>query len=287
MIRHVVLLCAASVMSSFAQQPSITNADIRQASAAGGLEPAIRAAVSAAAGPKWIGYAVPAIPGDSNNSCCWSDNGRGCGLEGGRNTVAASAAPATPVRLEGPSHVVILMRYEQVGAEKLRVFSPDCPLDAGGLPFYWISNVKPAESVAMLVSWLEKRQKGGVRNGSEAAIHAIALHAGSEAEAALTKFSSLSTAEQTRKSTLFWLAKSRGKTGYDVVAKTATADNSDKVREHAVFALTQSNQPEAIPTVIRIAREDKSPRVRKQAMFWLGQSRDKRALEFFEQVLAK
>lgn len=287
MIRHVVLLCTAGGMLSLAQQPTITNADVRQASAASGLEPSIRAAVGAAGGPAWIGYAAPAIPGDYNNGCCWSDNGRGCGLEGGRVTVAANAAPATPVRLEGPSHVVVLMRYEQGVPEKLRVFSPDCPLDGGSLPFYWISNVKPAESVAMLTSWLEKRQEGGGRSGSDAAIHAIALHAGSEAEAALTKFANLSTAEQTRKSALFWLARSRGKTGYDVVAKTAAADSSDKVREHAVFALTQSKQPEAIPTVIRIAREDKSPRVRKQAMFWLGQSRDKRALEFFEQVLAK
>jgi HEAT repeat protein len=86
---------------------------------------------------------------------------------------------------------------------------------------------------------------------------------------------------------LFWLARSRGKSGYDVVAKIAASDESDKLREHAIYALTQSKQPEAIPTVIRIAREDKSPRVRKQAMFWLGQSRDRRALDFFEQVLSK
>jgi hypothetical protein len=180
------------------------------------------------------------------------------------------------------------MRYEHGVAEKLRVFSPDCPLDAGGLPFHWLSNVKPAESVALLTAWLQKREQNGVRSGgTEAAIHAIALHSGPEAEAALTKFAGAATVEQTRKSALFWLARSRGKTGYDVVARTATADESDKVREHAVFAMTQSKQPEAIPAVIRIAREDKSPRVRKQAMFWLGQSRDRRALEFFEQVLAK
>jgi hypothetical protein len=183
--------------------------------------------------------------------------------------------------------VVVLLRFEMGVAEKLRVFSPDCPLDAGGLKFYWLSDVKAAESVAMLTAWRQKRQESRIRGGTDAAIHAIALHAGSEAEAALMKLANAPADEQTRKTSLFWLAKTRGKAGYDVVAKIARADESDKVREHAIFAMTQSKQPEAIPAVIRIAREDKSPHVRKQAMFWLGQSRDPRALDFFEQVLAK
>ena len=286
MIRHVVLLCAGAV-ATLAQQPAITNADVRQASAANGLESAIRAAASAAGGPAWIGYAAPAIAGDFNNGCCWSDGGRGCGLEGDRVIARSNSAPSTPVRLEGPSHVVVLLRHQAGVAEKLRVFSPDCPLDAGGLPFYWLSNVKPAESVAMLGAWHEKRQETRGRGGSEAAIHAIALHAGPEAEAALLEKANASTSEQTRKTALFWLARSRGKAGYDAVARIATTDQSENVREHAIVALTQSNQPEAIPTVIRMVREDKSPRVRKQAMFWLGQSRDRRALEFLEQVLTK
>ena len=286
MIRYAVMLCAAGAIVSFAQQPAITNADVRHASAANGLEPAIRSAASAAGVPAWIGYAAPAIPGDHNNGCCWSDTGRGCGLEGDRGFVASNSAPSTPVQLEGPSHVVVLMRYQQGVPEKLRVFSPDCPLDAGGLPFYWLSNVKPAESVAMLAAWYEKRQESGTRGGTGGAIYAIAMHAGPEADTALLKFANAPTNEQTRKSALFWLARSRGRTGYDAVAKIARAYESDKVREHAIFALTQSGQPEAVPTVIRIASEDKSPRVRKQAMFWLGKSRDRRALDFFEQVLS-
>src|SRR5687767_733583 len=158
MIRHAMLLCAAGAIATLAQQPAITNADVRQASAANGLESAIRAASSAAGGPVWIGYAAPAIPGDYNNGCCWSDSGRGCGLEGDRVIVSSNSAPSTPVRLEGPAHVVVLMRYEMGVPDKLRVFSPDCPLDAGGLPFYWLSNVKPGESIAMLTAWHEKRQ---------------------------------------------------------------------------------------------------------------------------------
>jgi hypothetical protein len=286
MTRQAILF-AASVALALSQQPPISNADLRQASAANGLAPAIQAVTGGVAGPVWIGYAAPAIPGEMNNSCCWNDGGRGCGLEGVRPQ-AGTTSPQTPIRLEGPSHVVVLIRFEQGNAQKLRAFSPDCPLDAGGLPFYWISAVKPTESVAVLTAWLKRQQDNNPSNRtSDAAVHAIALHAGPEAEAALLRFTEPTQTESIRKAALFWLAKSRGKQGYDVVSRIAREDGSDKVREHALFALTQSGYPEAIPTLIRIAREDKTSRVRKQAMFWLGQSRDRRATEFFEQLLLK
>jgi hypothetical protein len=287
MIRQLGLCAVVTAWLASAQQPPISNADLRQASAANGLEQALKSSVGSAGGPLWIGYAVPAIPNGGNNSCCWNDGGRGCGLEGIRPIEASTAAP-TPVRLEGPSHVVILMRYEQGAGEKVRVFSPDCPLDAGGLPFYWLSGVKPSESVAMLMAWFKRAQENRVGNkGPDSAVHAIAMHAGPEAETALMTLAAPAQAESTRKSALFWLANSRGRQGYDVVSKVAREDGSDKVREHAIFALTLSRQPEAIPALIQIAKEDKAPRVRKQAMFWLGQSRDRRAIEFFEQVLGR
>jgi HEAT repeats/PBS lyase HEAT-like repeat len=275
MIRNVILLSASLVLGC-AQQPPISNADLRQASAANGLEAAIRTATGSASGPMWIGYAVPAIPGD-HNTCCWNDNGRGCGLEGQRRVDASVATPG-PVRLEGPSHVVILMRFEQGSAEKLRVFSPDCPLDAGGLPFYWLSAVKPAESISALTAWAARQQQINIRDKrSDAAVHAIAMHAGPEAQAALVKFASASESEQMRRSALFWLANSRGRQGFEIVSKAVRDDPSEKVREHAIFALTQSREPEAIPTIIRVAKEDKAPSVRSQALFWLSQKASKQS----------
>ncbi|HYI95858.1 MAG TPA: HEAT repeat domain-containing protein [Bryobacteraceae bacterium] len=285
MIRHLTLLGAFGAFL-YAQQPPITNADLRQASASSGLESAIAKSVANLKGAGWIGYAVPAIPGD-HNSCCWNDNGRGCGLEGQRR-VEAVAGAQTPVRLEGPSHVVILLRFEQGTSDKLRVFSPDCPLDAGGLPFYWLSNVKPAESVATLTNWAARQQENTARNQrSESAVHAIAMHAGPEAQAALLKFAEPSQIESTRKSALFWLANFRGKAGYEVVSKVVREDTSDKMREHAIFALTQSKEPEAIPTIIRVAKEDKSPKVRSQALFWLGQKVSKPASEAINEAIER
>lgn len=283
MFRNLVLLSTGAMLLC-GQQPSISNANLRQVSAAKGLESTIRAATDNASGPIWIGYAVPAIPGDRNN-CCWNNDVRGCGLEGQRRADVNVANPG-PIRLEGPSHVAILMRYEQGSPEKLRVFSPDCPLDGGGLTFYWISDVKSGESVAMLSSWAARQPSSGPRNkGWDAAVHAIAMHSGPEAQAALMKFADASQVEATRKAAMFWLASSRGRQGYEVVGKVVREDPSDKVREHAIFALTQSKEPEALATIIRVAKEDKSPRVRGQSLFWLSQKASKQGSETINEAI--
>jgi len=39
--------------------------------------------------------------------------------------------------------------------------------------------------------------------------------------------------------------------------------------------------------LIKVAKTNQNPAVRKQAMFWLGQSKDRRALDFFAEVLSK
>jgi hypothetical protein len=296
----VAQLAALAVSTAEAPvgQPPIVNARLDSAPAAGGLEAAVRAAVGKQSGAAWIGYAVPRIPGEGQ-ACCWNERGKGCGLAGreanpatfwnglpeGQRAAAPAPAPRV-VELEGPSHVSVLLRAEGGAIGKIRAYSSDCPLDAGGLPLHWLTGVKPAESVALLLRRADA--EGADRKSTvEPAVHALAMHAGGEAQAALERLASSAPLEQTRKSALFWLAAARGRAGYQAVSRSAREDPSDKVREHAIFALTQSKEPEAIPTIVRIAREDRSPRVRKQAMFWLGQSRDPRAFKFFEEVLSR
>jgi HEAT repeat protein len=222
-------------------------------------------------GPAWIGYAVAKIPGHGE-SCCWNDSGRGCGLENNRNP-SVQGARTGPVQLEGPTHVAILLRAEAGVAGKIRTFTVDCPLDAGGLPLHWLTGVSPAESVAMLVRSAIAEATGTDRRKSsrDAPVHAIAMHAGQEATAALDQLASSSPSEELRRSALFWLASSRGQQGYQIVARLVRSDPSAKVREHAVFALTQSAEPGAMDSVIRVAKEDKDAHVRSQALFWLAQ----------------
>lgn len=267
-----------------AEQPPIANARLDSASAAGGLEAAVKAAMGKQTGPAWIGYAVAMIPGDGQ-ACCWENGDRGCVLEERRGPAAAAAGPVRPIKLEGPTHATVLLRVEQNKVGKVRAFSRDCPLDAGGLPMHWLTAVKPAESVALLARLTGEASAEGRK--AEATVHALAWHAGGEAQAALEKLAAAGPDEKLRKSAIFWLASARGRPGYQAVSRLAREDGDDKVREHAIFALTQTRDPEAIPAIIRIAREDKNPKVRKQAMFWLGQSKDPRATKFFEEILSR
>ena len=261
MMRPIGLLAVAAV--AFAQQPPISNAKLQTSSASGGVGATVRAIVNRDAGPLWIGYSVPIVPGD-RQSCCWSNDARGCGLEGQRTVVTAPVQG--PIKLEGASNALILLRAEGGQIGKIRSFSGDCPLDAGGLTFHWLGDVRAADSVAFL-----EQQPG------EHATHAIAMHAGPEADAALERSAASNRDEKVRRNAIFWLANTRGRRGFEIVDKVAREDASDKLREHAIFALTQSKEPEAIPSIIRIAKEDKSPHVRGQALFWLGQRASRQA----------
>src|SRR5262245_5270717 len=140
MMMRAVLISIVAAAGVAAQQPQISNTNLQTASAASGLDAALQSQISRQSGAAWFGYAVPKIPGEQQ-SCCWNDGGKGCGLEGQRNT--AAPAPPVPVKLEGPSHVAVLFRAEQGVVGKIRTFTMDCPLDAGGLPVHWLTDVRP------------------------------------------------------------------------------------------------------------------------------------------------
>lgn len=251
-----------------AQQPPVSNAKLETAQAQGGLERAVKAAMAKQTGAAWIGWAVKRIPSEGQ-SCCWNNGGMGCGLEGQK---VAAAAPGGAVKLEGPTHEHVLLRVEGGAIGKIRSFSADCPLDAGGLAFHWLTGVSAGESVAFLAAQATKA--GGGRDEqrmADGALHAIAQHAGNEASQALERMALQGATEKTRKQALFWLGNSRGDEGYRVVARVLREDASEKVREHAIFALTQSKAQGAVQAIVRAAKEDKSAHVRGQALFWLAQ----------------
>ena len=96
-------------------------------------------------------------------------------------------SPAGPIKLEASSRMVVLFRIAERKVDRIRVFSEDCELDAGGRPVIWLDGVRPADSVALLetLAVLEPdRRNNGPMDG---AISAIALHAESTADAALDR----------------------------------------------------------------------------------------------------
>ncbi len=190
--------------------------------------------------------------------------GRQRGQQGGNGHAAN-----TPVRLEGPTALVVLVRVENSQVDRMRVSSPDCSLDAGGLPFYWITSVPAAESVNWLKSEVASPQEGGAQ--MESAILAVSLHAGPAAERALDDFTAPSQPERVRERTAFWLGTSRGAHGVDVLKRMLATDPSVRVREQAVFALSVSRDPAALTTLVDVAKNNKDAAVRSKAVFWLAQ----------------
>jgi hypothetical protein len=248
---RILLILVIFATAALAQRPEIENAQMQTKAFSGSLGSQLQ---QFGAGPFWAGYSEPVVAG-RHGSMCWNDgNGEG-----------AHSANA-PVRLEGEVAVVVLIRVENSRVEKLRITSPDCRLDAGGLPFYWIENVSAAQSVAWLKSQAEQTT---TRNDS--AIFAIALHADTSADQALNELSTPPTADNVREKSAFWLGQLRGAKGVDRLRAMLASDPSPKVRERAVFALSQSRDPRGIQVVIDTARNDKDPHVRGQALFWLAQ----------------
>ena len=299
----VLTICVLLAAAAAAQQPRITNGQVVPRPSAD-LAQTFRAVVAAQADAAWVGYSVP-VRDRNRTTCCWSSadgtthfSGTmnlgdmpccgACGLEPSGDAVRSAAAPVQgvqgPIKLEGSDQLVVLFRIVDKQVERVRTFSEDCALDAGGRTVHWLQNVRPADSVALLGSLIDAQpeRKSRVTN---AALAAISQHAEPSAVPVIERLARSHTTAGVRGEALFWLAQMAG----DKVAGTITAaidnDPDTDVKRRAVFALSQLPKNEGVPLMIDVARKNKNPAVRKQAMFWLGQSKDPRAVEFFAEIL--
>lgn len=238
---RIPVLLLSTVACLGAQQPQVENAKVATRAFSASIQAEL---TQSGAVPFWAAWSEPIIPG-------W--HGDTCGPEG-----------STLVRLEGQTALLVLARVENFQVNQLRTASPDCRFDAGGLPFVWLDNVPPAESVA----WLKSQVPG---QHPDRAISAIALHAGPDADRALEELVSTTQLETVREKTAFWLGNSRGAHGVDVLKRMLANDPAEKVREQVIFALTQSKEPAGMAAVIDAARNDRDARIRSRALFWIAQ----------------
>jgi hypothetical protein len=229
-----------------AQPKLLVNAKVDTRSASAGLEPAFRALVTAQPQPAWIGYVVPSVR--TFNLGCEYVNGNGGGSAG-------------VVHLEPPDHALILFRVENNTIDRIRSLSPECQIDAGDVPFHWISDVQPAQSVALLATFATEHDKP--YNG---ALNAISMHADPSADQALDRFLAPDQPQSLRLRVVSWMGSARGRHGLDTLKKLIDNDPDLRVRERAVSALASSRDPEALNTLIAIARSDKSAKMRAQAI---------------------
>ena len=277
------LFLAICASFAWAQQPRITNTKFEARAISSGMEREVQSIAAAQNGPAWVGYAVHAVPGQ-HQMCCYSsfEDGagnrccRGCALEGARagSTVSGSAGP---IQLEGGGDIFVLFRIENHAVDRIRTFSAECELDAGGLPVYWLTGVSAAESVAFLTRFAREAGDEGHHRRIEPAITAIALHADPAADQALETFVTPGQPESLREKATFWLGSTRGRRGYEVLRRLVSQDTSDRVREKAIFGLSVSKEPDAVSTMIEVAKNDRSGHVRGQALFWLAQKAGQKA----------
>jgi len=261
-MKTLVIAILSSVCIWAQQQPQVENAKFETRAFAGSLASQL---VSPGAGPFWAAWSEPMIPGRHGDMCWSSGDNQG------------EHAPGAPVRLEGQTSLVVLVRMESAQVDQIRIASSDCRFDGGGLPFYWFNSVPPAESVNWLKTEVEGKPTG---RHSDSAILAISLHSGPAADRALDDFVSASQPERVREKTAFRLGNSRGADGVDVLKRMLANDPSQKVREQVVFALSQSKEPAGMAAVIDAAKNDKNGQVRGKALFWLAQkAANKQALE--------
>jgi hypothetical protein len=260
--------CVLVAAPALAQTPTVVNGALESRSITQTVEREISAISSGVSGPAWVGYAIPVNARD-REAGCWTSDGFS-----GRTRVG-------PLKLEGAETIFILYRIDAGGVQRIRVASPECPLDAGGLTLHWLTGVRATDSI----DWLTALAAGdGSRRFAQTATMAIALHGDAQSTERLIALAREGQKGEVRGAALFWVAQRAGDKAAGTIVH-ALEDPETEIRKKAVFALSQLPKDEGVPKLIEVARTHRDAVVRRQAMFWLGQSRDPRALAFFEQIL--
>lgn len=270
-------------------QNNIQNARLQTRSAAGGLQAQVNE-IAASGAAAWIAWSVPSVK-QNNEMCCYNMHDGvvadcGCSLEsGGVNHLGDTSGKQAPVKLEGDRDFEVFVRTDGGRVQKVRALGVSCPVDAQNMPVYWLTDVKPSDSVAVLKTLAEKSGGSGDRKPADGAVLAIALTQDASADTALDALISTDRPEWLRKKVAFWIGMERGQSGLAKLLALMKSDPSDGFRRELVFPISQSKMPEAETELMRIAKEDRSTGVREQAIFWLAQKAGKKAAGFIKDAV--
>lgn len=232
----------------------------------------------------WIGYEVPALPNKHFTSCSdqtdssASDDGC-CGeyqLENARNSMTStSSKQAEPTN---PASMDMLLRLDQGAVTKVRFVNTGCHLNAGGVPFKWLTGVQPDDSVNFLGQLISQSPiVDSVKHVVEGALAALAMHATPTATKTLASFTTPTNESHLREKAAFWLGSARGHDGFLVLQKLIKDEPDQHLREKLTFDLSINADPAATDELLALAKSDPDPKVRSQAIFWLAQKAGKKS----------
>jgi hypothetical protein len=257
-----------SAADAAAQTPRLSNGRI-ESHATANIAKDLPALANTLSEPMWIGYTQPLIDGNHNMCDYWNE---------GRMMTQST----DPIHLEPANYFFVLFRIEDRQISRIRTYSDNCPLDAGGKAVHWFTNVSAADSINYMKTFMSP---AATKKLNDSAVTVIAMTKGDQALNELLSLARDGSTTAVKGNALFWLAQRAGDKAVGTITAAIENDPDTEVKKKAVFALSQLPKDEGVPLLIQQARSNKNPVVRKQAMFWLGQSKDPRALKFFEEIL--
>ncbi|HKY34106.1 MAG TPA: HEAT repeat domain-containing protein [Candidatus Polarisedimenticolia bacterium] len=284
-------LAVAAVSPSQARQqaPRITGT-VESREASRGLAAEI-AALARRDGASWVGWTAPMVAGE-RSMCCfesWDSRPKGrrgsCRLEK-QESFTVNTFDDHAVKLEGDDTFLVMARLKDGEVSRVRAFTMDCVLDAGGRPVTWLTGVPPAESLSWLgsLAGAEPGRRARDEVAGEATM-AIAMHRGEGADRLLASLAEGAADPQAREQAIFWIGSARGRAGYEALRRILKDERSEEMRKKAIFALTQNETPGALEEIVRAAKTDLSAVVRGEAIFWLSQKAGERAAEAITEAI--
>jgi hypothetical protein len=267
-VAALVVAFATVALPAAAQTPRLSNGRI-ESHATTNIAKDLPALAATLTEPAWVGYTQPLIDGDHQMCDYWNN--------GNRYTQSTD-----PIRLEPADFFFVMFRVENKQITRIRTYSDNCPLDAGGKAVHWFNNVAVNDSVNYMKTFMGPN---AARKMNDSAVTVLALTEGQQPLNELISLASNGITSSIKGNALFWLAQRAGQKAVGTITAAIENDPDTEVKKKAVFALSQLPKDEGVPLLIQQARTNKNAAVRKQAMFWLGQSKDPRALKFFEEIL--
>ena len=272
-----IVICA-STLAVLAQQPRVSNTDFTVEPIGGTLTATVDRFRHSNA-QRWLGYEVAALPQSHFSACSsWSNassmDNDCCGeyrLEGETNY---SVNPGNQAATEYKFYV--LLRLNQGEIIKVRSVMAGCHLDAGGVPFTWLTGVNANDSIAFL-SGLATQFSESHRSRVDDALLAIGYHATPEATKVLSGIAASSAPMHLREQAAFWLGVQRGHEGFLALQSLEKTTTESVFREKLTFDFSQNSDPAAEDELLHMAKSDPDTKVREQALFWLAQKAGKKA----------
>ena len=275
MNKHLAIALALSVsaVAFSAQQPRVSETQLSTEPVGAGLSATVTR-FQHSTQQLWIGYEVPSLPRHNSSSCTDSNgsNDDGCcgeyRLEGSRDSINTSSQSTEPGRM------YVLLRLDHGAVTKARPVNAGCHLNAGGVPFTWLTGVQPEDSLHYLA---QLSAQGPEKQPAEGALAALAMHADPNATNILFDLAQSSNTPRLREKAAFWLGAERGHDGLLALQKLVKSEQDPKLREKLAFDISINHDPAAADDLLALAKNDASPGVRSQAIFWLAQKAGKKA----------